>query len=107
MSITRRVILCGDSIFIKAIETALAKESYMDIQRLDLIIPDLLSQIVAFKPDLVMLAEDETPSDLALALLNYGLPLVQLHPNRAALLTHQTVSVLCAADVERLIENTR
>ncbi len=101
------IVLLGDSMFIKAIETALAKEPCMNIQRLDLIIPDLLSRIVAFEPDLVMVAEDETPSDLTLALLNYGLPLVQLHPNRAALLTHQTVSVLCAADIERLIENTR
>ncbi len=104
MSITRRIILCGDSMFIKAIEAGLAEHPYLYIQRLDLTMTGLLSRIMAFEPDLVMVAEDETPDDLILALLKHSLPLVQLHNNQTALLTRQAVSLLCAADIEQLIK---
>lgn len=104
MSTIRRIILCGDSMFIKAIGAALEKHPQLNIQQVNISMADLLGRIIAFEPDLVMVAEDETPADLALSLVKHGFPLVHLHPQRASLLTHQTVSLLSAADIEQLIE---
>ena len=101
---SHRIALCGDSLFIKAIEAALAEQPHLRVRRFKPCQAGLLSQITTFEPELVILAVDEVPSDLTLALLQQGWPLVQLGPQQAALLTRQPVSLLSVDDVARLLQ---
>lgn len=106
---TCRVALCGQSVFLIAIEAGLAALPGVEVTRFNPHLPAAAERIMALKPDLVMMEQDKGDSDLALVLLNGGLPLVELDTQhqQAILLTGNVFSISDTADLIRLIEQIK
>lgn len=94
MPSTSRVIICGQSIFLMAIEAGLAKLAEVEVVRLNPHLPAVFERISTLQPDLVVIEHNQGHGDLALDLLSRGLSLVVLNPQQedAMLLTGRTVS---------------
>ncbi len=103
MNSHHRIVICGESIFLMAIEASLVDVPGIDVVRLDPHFPAVADRIVALEPDVVVIERDQGHGDLALALLNQGLPLLELDSqhNQATLLTGARV---VAAEVDSLIQ---
>lgn len=78
MSSVSRIVICGQSVFVMAIEAGLAALPEVEVTRLHTYLPALLERITTLQPDMVIIEHDQNCSDLALALLSRGLPLVVL-----------------------------
>jgi ABC-type Fe3+-hydroxamate transport system substrate-binding protein len=104
-----RIALCGQSLFLTAIEAGLATLPGIEVTRFHPHLPGAAERIMALKPDLVMMEQDKGDSDLALVLLNGGLPLVELDTQhqQAMLLTGNSFSISDTTDLIRLIEQIK
>ena len=97
-----RLVICGQSIFVMAIEARLAECPAIEVIRLNLYMPDLLRRIITWQPDVVVLEYKQSHDDLALALLGHNLDLIVLNAqqDRGLLLTGQPFSM---SDLPQLI----
>jgi len=74
-----RVIICGQSVFVMAIEARLAEFPAIEVIRLNINMPDLLKRILTWQPDMVILEDNRDHGDLALGLLGRNVPLIVLN----------------------------
>jgi ABC-type Fe3+-hydroxamate transport system substrate-binding protein len=109
MTHTCRIALCGQSVFLTAIEAGLVTLPGVEVTRFNPHLPEAAERIMALKPDLVMMEQDKADSALALVLLNGGLPLVELDTqhHQARLFTGNTFSISDTTDLIRLIEQIK
>jgi hypothetical protein len=105
MNPTHRIIICGQSIFLMAIEAGLSNRSELEVIRLQPHSPDVTERIAALKPNLVVVEQNSTCNQLILALLSRDLALVELNEKgQGTLLTRRDVSISNPTDLTRLIE---
>ena len=74
-----RLVICGQSVFVMAIEARLAEFPAIEIIRLNIYLPDLIRRIITWQPDVVVLEGKPDHGDLALALLGHNLNLIVLN----------------------------
>lgn len=96
-----RIVICGQSVFIMAIEARLAALPAVEVTRFHAYLPTLLERISLLQPDVVVIEHSQSRSDLALALLSRGLPLVVLNDEQtqALLVTGQSFLVSDLAEL--------
>jgi ABC-type Fe3+-hydroxamate transport system substrate-binding protein len=78
MSNARRIVICGDSIYMLAIESGLSKMAEGDVVRINPSIPDILERIRLLAPHVVILEQNRKYNQLALEIQSQGIPLVAL-----------------------------
>lgn len=78
MSAIARVVICGQSVFVLAIESSLATLPGVEVIRLHAHLPALLERILTLHPNVVVLEQKQSRSNLTLALLDLGLPVITL-----------------------------
>jgi ABC-type Fe3+-hydroxamate transport system substrate-binding protein len=78
MSNARRIVICGDSIYMLAIESGLSKMAEGDVVRINPSIPDILERIRLLVPHVVILEQNRKYNQLALEIQSQGIPLVAL-----------------------------
>ena len=103
-----QIIICGQSIFLTAIEASLANLPEFVVKRLALSYPGLVERIAAMEPDLILLEGFNGHGELALALLNRGLALLELHPQsgQVTLLSGRQHSITEPKELLQLIKAT-
>lgn len=74
-----RVVICGQSIFVLAIEASLAALPGVEVIRLHAHLPALLERITMLQPDVVVIEQNQSRGELTLALLGIGLPVIALN----------------------------
>lgn len=103
---SRRIIICGRSIFAMVIESSLSKLPGMNVTRLDPHLPGAAERIADLAPDVVMIEQDSGQGELALALLNAGIPLIELdaETKQATALTGRRLPATGIKDLAQMIE---
>ena len=106
MSLRHCIAICGESIFLMAIEAGLAALPGVEVTRFDPHLPDVVARIVSIAPDIVILERGGDDGGLTRELLSHGLLLVELNANQSTvtLLTGHEVSVSGAADLIELVK---
>ncbi len=101
-----RIIICGQSIFLMAIKAGLAALPEVEVERVTPCLPDLVKQVMAKQPDLIVIEENNGHGDLALTLLSRGLNIVEINPNssQVTLLTGRRYPITELEDMVHLIE---
>ncbi len=101
-----RVAICGESIFLLAIEASLADVPGIDVVRFDPHLPAVADRIIALEPDIIVTERDQGHGDLALTLLSRGLPLLELDSEQAQamLLTGARVATAEMNNLVQVIE---
>lgn len=104
---SRRIVICGRSIFAMVVEMSLIKLPGVDVTRLDPQLPGALERITALTPDVVLTERDSGQSELALALLGMGIPLIELdgEAKQATALTGQQLPATGVDDLAQIIEH--
>lgn len=74
----QRIFICGQSIFMQAIEANLATRPDIELRRFDSHLPHIVDRLVKQNPDLVILERCHELDKLALDLLRYDQPLLML-----------------------------
>ncbi len=102
----QRVVICGESIFLMAIEAGLAALPDAEVVRFDPHLPGVVARIVSIAPDIVILERGGDDGGLARELLSHSLLLVELNANQSTvtLLTGHEVTVSGAADLIELVK---
>ncbi len=106
MSQVQRIVICGKSVFLMAIEAGLAALPGIEVLRFDPYLSDAIARIVSIAPDVVILERGGDDGGLTRALQSRSLLLVELDVERSTvtLLTGREVSVSGAADLIELIK---
>jgi len=106
MSLRHCIAICGESIFLMAIEAGLAALPGVEVTRFDPHLPDVVARIVSIAPDVVILERGGDDGGLTRELLSHGLLLVELNANQSTvtLLTGHEVTVSGAADLIELVK---
>ena len=76
----RRIVICGTSIYMMAIETGLRTKAELEVLRVNPHLPNAAERIAALKPDAFVVERDDHSSRLVMALLGQGFPLMFLDP---------------------------
>jgi hypothetical protein len=99
-------VVCGQSIFSHALEVALVEDASVDVARLHPCLPLVVERIAALCPVVVLLERHDGHAELALALLNLGIPVVEtdVDTGQGILLTAYPVSLTSRPDLKRLLE---
>jgi len=85
MGKVQQIVVCGQSIFILAIEAGLVALPEVNVVRFNSHLPAVADRIAALEPDAVITDVDEGNRDLALALLERGLPLIEVDETQGVL----------------------
>ncbi len=103
---TQRIIICGESIFLSAIESGLATLSGLEVIHFHPHLPDVVARMADLKPDMIIVEQNDTHGDLALALLSRDLPLVKLdaQTGQGTFLTGRKFPISGVEDVTRLLD---
>ena len=109
MERTQRVVICGQSIFMVAIEAGLAGLPEVEVIRFDSRLPAVADRIAAVKPKLVLVERISGDGSVGSEMLQRGLPVIELDQHGAATkLFDQTVtggdSLGTALSVSALVE---
>jgi len=106
MNPVQRVVLCGTSVFLMAIEVRMARQPGMEVVRIDPHLPGAKARVLDLSPDVIIMERSDNHAELAQALLNEGLPLVEMDGSRSAatVLSGRQVRVSEMEDLVRVIE---
>lgn len=121
MSKARRIVICGDSIYILAIESGLSKMAEGEIVRINPSLPDILERIRLLAPHMVILEQNGKYHELALEIQSQGIPLVALdeaqgsikvlaeeHPQNAGISElSNLIEMINQKQIERRSENVK
>lgn len=104
MPTTSRIAICGQSLFVLTVEASLATLPDVEVIRFHPHLPSLLDRILALQPDIVVIENNQSRSDLALALLSMDLPLFVLNSEQmqGTLVTGQPFPI---SDLTKLISH--
>ncbi len=102
---THRIIICGESIYLSAIESGLAALPGLETVHVRPHLPDVVTRMAELEPDMIIIEQNDTHHDLIPALLSRGLPLVELdaRAGQGTFLTGRKVPISGAEDVVRLL----
>ena len=105
MSRHYHIALCGQSVFLTAIEAGLAALPEVEVTRFNPHLPALTSRILALEPSLVVIESETAGNPLILTCLKWGLPVIELTAadNRGMVMTGQKISITGADDLVRLM----
>ncbi len=95
MKDSHRTVICGDSIYMLAIESALSGITDGDVERLSPYLPNTLERIKALEPLVVIIERTGKTSELALEILAQSIPLIILDESR------RTIMVLNREEVQK------
>jgi len=103
----QRIVTCGQSIFMLAIEAGLASSPEVEVVRVDSCLPAVADRIAALEPDVVVVGRDSGDAGLLLALLERGLPLIELDQTQGVLsvLNRRRISVQGVEDLAQAISS--
>jgi len=108
MQPVQRVVICGSSasVFLMAIEASLAARPEVEVIRLDPHLPKVVDHITALDPQAIMIERGSGQGDLALELLDRGLPLIEMNADQGhvTVLTGRQVSITQAGELTQVIE---
>ncbi len=109
MSLRHCIAICGESVFLMAIEAGLAALPGVEVVRFNPYIPDVIVRIEAIAPDIVILERGGDDGGLTRELLSRGLLLVELDANQSTvtLFTGREVSVSGTAGLIELVEQIK
>jgi ABC-type Fe3+-hydroxamate transport system substrate-binding protein len=82
MKDSRRIVICGASIYILAIESGLAAKAEGDVVRINLNHPDTIERVLDYKPSLVILERNGKNDQNTLENLSQDIPLIVLDEAR-------------------------
>ena len=80
MHSSRRVVICGTSLFMQSIQAALSNIPDLSLVVLDNCRSDLAERLKVILPNLVILEQDYVDSAAIWAVLYQGIPLLELTP---------------------------
>lgn len=97
----QRMVICGQSIFILAIEAVLAALPEVEVIRVDSCLPAVADRIAGLEPDVVIVERDSGDAGPLSALLERGFPLIELDQTQGVLsvLNRRRVSVQGVEDL--------
>ena len=81
----QHVVICGQSIFMLAIEAGLAALPEMEAVRVNSHLPGVVDRIAALEPDVIVVERDGGEAELVLELLERGLPVMEMDATEGAL----------------------
>ena len=81
-----RVVVCGASLFLSAVADSLRPLSEVQVFRLSLRFPATLAYVVNMAPDVVIIDQEDDDGGLVRALLNHGLPLVEVDATESTIM---------------------
>lgn len=104
-----RVVVCGASVFLSAVADSLRPLSEVQVFHLSLRFPTTVAYVVDMAPDVVIIDRDNDDQGLVRALLNHGLPLVEVdaNENTVTLLNGRRVPISEIGDMVRLISESK
>jgi len=104
-----RVVVCGASVFLSAVADSLRPLSEVQVFHLSLRFPTTVAYVVDMAPDIVIIDRDNDDQGLVRALLNHGLPLVEVaaNENTVTLLNGRRVPISEIGDMVRLISESK
>ena len=94
MSHSPRIVVCGKSVFLTAVEAGLTALPGVQVDRLNPHLPGLAARIEALAPDAVLVEWNGRCGELAFRLLDRGLPVIALDANK------DTITVLGGRQIE-------
>lgn len=102
----RRIVLCGDSVFLLAIESSLATLPQVETIRINPHIPDVLARIAAQEADLIILEKGTNNGKIPLALLQGSIPLIIMDSDKhnLTIVTGTQVQVAEFSDLLQVID---
>ncbi len=101
----QRIIICGKSIFLSAIEAGLAALPELEVIHFHPHLPGAMKRIADLEPDMIVVEQNNTHSDLILALLNQNLSLVELdEAGQGTFLTGRKLPISDAEDMAHFLE---
>lgn len=103
---TYRIVLCGRSIFLHTIESVLVEHPAVEVLRLSPHLPSIVERITIWRPDIVLIERGAKNSELALALLSQGVPLVEMEAagDRGTFLMGHDIPLASLDDLIQLLE---
>jgi hypothetical protein len=81
-----RIVICGDSIYLLAIEFGLCARAEGDVVRIDPDLPNIVEQVSLLDPLAVIIERDRKNDDLALELFCRNIPLIMLDEARHSIM---------------------
>ncbi len=103
------VVVCGVSLFLSAVADSLRPLPEVQVFQLSLRFPATVAYIVNMAPDVVIIDRDDDNEGLVQALLNHGLPLVEVDATESAVtvLSGRRVPISEMGDLVRLISESK
>ncbi|MCP4542037.1 MAG: hypothetical protein GY832_33340 [Chloroflexi bacterium] len=89
-----RVVVCGASLFLSAVADSLRPLPEVQVFQLNLRFPATLAYVIDMAPDAVIIDRDDNDVGLVRALLNHGLPLIEVDASES------TVTILSGRQVQ-------
>jgi hypothetical protein len=86
MEDSRRIVICGNSIYMLAIESGIAAISEGDVVRIDPGLPNTIERISVLDPHVVIIEQDRKNNQLALEVLSKSIPLIVLDESRRSMI---------------------
>jgi len=98
----QRVVLCGDSVFMLAIDASLAALPGVETSRFNPHLPDLSARIAAQEPNLILL-EKKMNDEIPLELLHEDIPSILINPEERNITTINS-AVVQKAEIGDLVQ---
>lgn len=86
MKDSRRIVLCGASIYMLAIESGLSRKEELDVVRIDRFLSSTVERINELEPKVVIMEQDGDHGVLALDILLENIPLIVLDEARRSIM---------------------
>ncbi len=87
MKNSRRIVICGASIYMLAIESGLSAMAEGDVVRINPNLPNPLERISLLEPHVVIIEPNGKNNELALEILCQSIPLIVLDEARRSIMT--------------------
>ena len=99
------IVTCGYNLYLDSIVAGLEQVETLNITRLH-VRPDVVLRIIALAPDVVIVDNCARSSELVLALLHHGFPVLELDAQQSAVsvLSKQHIPVLTITDLLHVVE---
>ena len=102
-----RVVICGASLYILAIESGLSMLEMGDVVSIDPILPDTVERIRLLQPDVVIIERNGKSNQFALEILFQNIPLLVLDEAQRSItvLVRENIPITEISELTNVIEN--
>jgi hypothetical protein len=107
MNDSRRIVICGDSIYLLAIESGLSSKTEGEVVRIDPYLPNIVESINLLKPCAVIIELDEKNNELVLENLAQSIHLIVLDEAQRSIkvLAKENIPIAEISELTYVIEN--